>query len=292
MTEVDAAVRYDRQIRLWGTATQQSLQNAHVFAGTDAVGSELVKNLVLAGVGHLHLSDGAPVTFADMKVSCVYRETLVRLPRATAAASSLRSLNPLVDVRVVESQNELVDGWLREPHATVGFLVIANAGPRQIARLCSAAQGAPGRRAIIALTATREGHWVNICETMADIEPFILSSPASQPFMAKRPLAVKRAALELAMRDVADETVPERAAALADAIAALDLTEHVEPADLVLGGCQATETVLTNAVVGGVVCQQVIGRLTQIASTATGSGSLFTWAFLKTHSCLMGTVNE
>lgn len=47
----EAAV-YDRQMRLWGVEAQKRLQNSRVLvSGLSALGSELVKNLVLAGMG-------------------------------------------------------------------------------------------------------------------------------------------------------------------------------------------------------------------------------------------------
>lgn len=47
----EAAV-YDRQMRLWGVEAQKRLQSSRVLvSGLSALGSELVKNLVLAGMG-------------------------------------------------------------------------------------------------------------------------------------------------------------------------------------------------------------------------------------------------
>lgn len=49
-TAAEAAV-YDRQMRLWGVEAQKQLQRSHVLvSGLTTLGSELVKNLVLAGI--------------------------------------------------------------------------------------------------------------------------------------------------------------------------------------------------------------------------------------------------
>ncbi|KAF1786308.1 Cysteine peptidase [Phytophthora cactorum] len=57
----EAAV-YDRQMRLWGVEAQKRLQNSRVLvSGLTALGSELVKNLVLAGMG-VTLHDSQAVT--------------------------------------------------------------------------------------------------------------------------------------------------------------------------------------------------------------------------------------
>jgi molybdopterin/thiamine biosynthesis adenylyltransferase len=56
----EAAV-YDRQMRLWGVEAQKRLQNSHVFiSGLTAMGSELVKNLVLSGM-NVTMHDTKPV---------------------------------------------------------------------------------------------------------------------------------------------------------------------------------------------------------------------------------------
>jgi ubiquitin-like 1-activating enzyme E1 A len=50
ISATEAAV-YDRQMRLWGVEAQKRLQKSHVFiSGLNAMGAELVKNLVLSGM--------------------------------------------------------------------------------------------------------------------------------------------------------------------------------------------------------------------------------------------------
>ena len=57
--------RYDRQIRLWGLETQRGLLGTRIllleFTGTC---NEILKNLVLAGVGHICIQDAADVAAA------------------------------------------------------------------------------------------------------------------------------------------------------------------------------------------------------------------------------------
>ena len=60
-TAAEAAV-YDRQMRLWGVEAQKRLQRSHVLvSGLTTLGSELVKNLVLAGIS-VTLHDAQVVT--------------------------------------------------------------------------------------------------------------------------------------------------------------------------------------------------------------------------------------
>ena len=63
INQEDAAL-YDRQIRLWGAASQQRIFEARVLlVGLTGVGAEVVKNLVLAGIGTLTVSESLFVLF-------------------------------------------------------------------------------------------------------------------------------------------------------------------------------------------------------------------------------------
>lgn len=100
----DDVALYDRQIRLWGMAAQQKIQNAHILLITmRGLAHEIAKNLVLAGVGSITLLDGSLVTEADL--GCQFflsegGESLVGQNRAEAASHALRKLNPRVQVHV------------------------------------------------------------------------------------------------------------------------------------------------------------------------------------------------
>ncbi|KID89243.1 Molybdenum cofactor biosynthesis, MoeB [Metarhizium guizhouense ARSEF 977] len=100
----DDIALYDRQIRLWGIAAQEKIQNAHILLITmRGLAHEIAKNLVLAGVGSITLLDGSSVTEADL--GCQFflsegGESLVGQNRAEAASHALRKLNPRVQVHV------------------------------------------------------------------------------------------------------------------------------------------------------------------------------------------------
>ncbi|KAG6030764.1 hypothetical protein E4U41_007771, partial [Claviceps citrina] len=102
-TTEDVAL-YDRQIRLWGMAAQQKIQNAHILLITmRGLAHEVAKNLVLAGVGSITLLDASPVTEADLGCQFFLSEGgdgLVGQNRAQAASHALRKLNPRVQVHV------------------------------------------------------------------------------------------------------------------------------------------------------------------------------------------------
>ncbi|CAK7199106.1 E1 ubiquitin-activating protein aos1 [Sporothrix eucalyptigena] len=66
MTEDEIAL-YDRQIRLWGMRAQEKIRSANVLLVTArALGNEIAKNLVLAGIGSLTIADHENVTEEDL----------------------------------------------------------------------------------------------------------------------------------------------------------------------------------------------------------------------------------
>jgi ubiquitin-like 1-activating enzyme E1 A len=63
----DEIALYDRQLRLWGIEAQNRMRKAHVLLITiRALGNEIAKNLVLAGIGSLTIMDSNLVTESDV----------------------------------------------------------------------------------------------------------------------------------------------------------------------------------------------------------------------------------
>jgi len=59
--------KYDRQIRLWGVDGQQDLENANIcLLNVTAVGTEILKCLVLPGVGKFTIVDKSNITPEDL----------------------------------------------------------------------------------------------------------------------------------------------------------------------------------------------------------------------------------
>ncbi|KPA85534.1 putative ubiquitin activating enzyme [Leptomonas pyrrhocoris] len=99
------AVRYDRQIRLWGKSMQQQLMHTNVvFDGIAGVAAEAAKNLVLAGVGGVAVADAAELDEVDAEENYLMQGE-PGSTRAARAIRSLRRLNPYV--RVCGSAAEL-----------------------------------------------------------------------------------------------------------------------------------------------------------------------------------------
>ncbi|XP_062966576.1 NEDD8-activating enzyme E1 regulatory subunit isoform X2 [Cynocephalus volans] len=58
--------KYDRQLRLWGDHGQEALESAHVcLINATATGTEILKNLVLPGIGSFTIIDGNQVSGED-----------------------------------------------------------------------------------------------------------------------------------------------------------------------------------------------------------------------------------
>src|SRR5271170_4316089 len=63
----DEIALYDRQLRLWGIEAQNRMRKANVLLiNIRALGNEIAKNLVLAGIGSLTIMDSNIVTEADI----------------------------------------------------------------------------------------------------------------------------------------------------------------------------------------------------------------------------------
>uniref|UniRef100_A0A8B9H6G7 NEDD8-activating enzyme E1 regulatory subunit n=1 Tax=Astyanax mexicanus TaxID=7994 RepID=A0A8B9H6G7_ASTMX len=91
--------RYDRQLRLWGDHGQEALENAHTcLLNASATGTEILKNLILPGIGAFTIVDGHKVTGEDVG------------NKAQAATEFLQELNSDVSGNFVEeSPDKLLD---------------------------------------------------------------------------------------------------------------------------------------------------------------------------------------
>lgn len=63
----DEIALYDRQLRLWGIEAQNRMRKANILLITmKALGNEIAKNLVLAGIGSLTVLDPDVITQSDV----------------------------------------------------------------------------------------------------------------------------------------------------------------------------------------------------------------------------------
>eukprot|EP00672_Neobodo_designis_P028677 CAMPEP_0174828110 /NCGR_PEP_ID=MMETSP1114-20130205/1144_1 /TAXON_ID=312471 /ORGANISM="Neobodo designis, Strain CCAP 1951/1" /LENGTH=561 /DNA_ID=CAMNT_0016061819 /DNA_START=65 /DNA_END=1750 /DNA_ORIENTATION=- len=96
------AARYDRSLRLWGAAAQKLLGSAHVvLLGATSTGCEMLKNLVLPGLGNFTVVDGKPVTRRDLGNNFFLEQSDEGRNRAEATAPIIAELNPLASGRAL-----------------------------------------------------------------------------------------------------------------------------------------------------------------------------------------------
>lgn len=90
----EKAKRYDRQLRLWGDHGQRSLENAHVcLINASATGTEILKNLVLPGMGAFTIVDRKTVSEADLGSNFFLSSDALGKSRAKIAVEHLLELN-------------------------------------------------------------------------------------------------------------------------------------------------------------------------------------------------------
>uniref|UniRef100_A0A6M2DU04 NEDD8-activating enzyme E1 regulatory subunit n=1 Tax=Xenopsylla cheopis TaxID=163159 RepID=A0A6M2DU04_XENCH len=107
----DKSKKYDRQIRLWGENGQSLLEQARICViNATALGCEIVKGLVLPGIGGFTIVDEKTVTEEDVGCNFFLELNSIGQSRAQACARLLLELNP--DVRgdyVDESPEQLLE---------------------------------------------------------------------------------------------------------------------------------------------------------------------------------------
>uniref|UniRef100_A0A8B9F5L6 NEDD8-activating enzyme E1 regulatory subunit n=1 Tax=Amazona collaria TaxID=241587 RepID=A0A8B9F5L6_9PSIT len=101
--------RYDRQLRLWGDHGQEALESAHVCViNATATGTEILKNLVLPGVGSFTIVDGNQVSGEDVGNNFFLQKNHIGKNRAQSATELLQELNSDVSGNYVEESPEVL----------------------------------------------------------------------------------------------------------------------------------------------------------------------------------------
>nr|XP_019049437.1 amyloid beta protein binding protein 1 [Kwoniella bestiolae CBS 10118]OCF28367.1 amyloid beta protein binding protein 1 [Kwoniella bestiolae CBS 10118] len=113
--------RYDRQLRLWASAGQRSLESARVLlVGCDATGCQALKNLVLPGISHFTILSPHLTTSQDVATNFFLHPDSVGSPIAEQSVKYLKELNPAVD----GSPRELSSLLVSEPEFFTSFTLI------------------------------------------------------------------------------------------------------------------------------------------------------------------------
>ncbi|WFD25126.1 hypothetical protein MNAN1_000089 [Malassezia nana] len=87
--------RYDRQLRLWNHSGQDALEHAHVLVvGASPLAGQVLKDLVLPGLGSFTVCDDAMVSTQDVQHDFFLDGESVGKPYSEALARGLATLNP------------------------------------------------------------------------------------------------------------------------------------------------------------------------------------------------------
>lgn len=131
----DNQARYDRQVRLWQLRGQKLLELAHVCViNGNSAGAEMLKNLVLPGIGEFTIIDDAIVTSTDLSGNFFLHNSDIRSSLASALCRNLCELNS--DVRgnaVTKNLSELLQD--REFWYQFDVVVITGFVPLNVATL-------------------------------------------------------------------------------------------------------------------------------------------------------------
>nr|GAT50590.1 fumarate reductase flavoprotein subunit [Mycena chlorophos] len=96
--------RLDRQIRVWGFEAQQRMRNATILVlRLKGTATEVIKNIVLSGIGKLVIIDSGNVVEEDLGAGFFFRDEDVGKQRVNAARERIESLNPLVTVETIDT---------------------------------------------------------------------------------------------------------------------------------------------------------------------------------------------
>ncbi|EDS44112.1 NEDD8-activating enzyme E1 regulatory subunit [Culex quinquefasciatus] len=132
----DKSRKYDRQIRLWGEHGQTLLENAQIcLINATALGTEILKGVVLPGIGGFNIVDSGLVTEEDIGCNFFLDSGSVGQSRARSCMQLLQELNPDVNGEYVdEAVDQLIDG---QPEFFKSFdVIVATAvSERTIVRL-------------------------------------------------------------------------------------------------------------------------------------------------------------
>lgn len=87
-------IQYDRQLRLWGDHGQKALESSRVcLIGANALGTEILKSLVLPGLGSFTIIDHQLITLDDCGSNFFVHSSMINQSRARVTCEFLKQLN-------------------------------------------------------------------------------------------------------------------------------------------------------------------------------------------------------
>lgn len=103
MDDIDFGSKYDRQIRLWNSNGQNSLSNSKIcIININTLSSEILKNLILSGVGSIVIIDSTKVLKSDISTNFYLTEKEIGFNKSDAIAGNLKLLNLDIEIKSLE----------------------------------------------------------------------------------------------------------------------------------------------------------------------------------------------
>lgn len=132
----DKSRKYDRQIRLWGEHGQTLLENAQIcLINATALGTEILKGVVLPGVGGFTIVDNGIVTEEDIGCNFFLDSASLGQSRAKSCMQLLQELNPDVNGDYLdENVDQLMDSQA-DFFRNFDVVVATGVNERTVARL-------------------------------------------------------------------------------------------------------------------------------------------------------------
>lgn len=104
---------------------REKVENAHVMiVGAGALGNEVIKNMVLMGVGYLYIIDFDTIEMANLSRSVLFRESDTGRKKAEVAAARAKEINPNVHVQYLHGDvtTDIGLGVFRRMDVVIGCL--------------------------------------------------------------------------------------------------------------------------------------------------------------------------
>lgn len=107
---IDKSAKYDRQLRLWASTGQSNLENSHIcLINATSTGSEILKNLILPGIGQFTIIDERKVSKQDLSSNFFLKNQDLHENLAVAVQKNLNELNNDVNGHaIVESLSTIL----------------------------------------------------------------------------------------------------------------------------------------------------------------------------------------
>jgi len=94
------ADRYERQRRIWGERGQERIRHTSVLiAGAGGIGSEIIKNLALLGIGKLIIIDLDIIEVSNLNRQLLFKKADIGAYKAEIAAREAKKINEEIDIQ-------------------------------------------------------------------------------------------------------------------------------------------------------------------------------------------------